>query len=181
MRKLTLFILLQYIFFISPSYSLIESEAFPELVYGSALKEGNLEVMEAYLEMGHSSTKIDSSGLNPLAYAIQNNSIEMIDLLIKYKADVEDTFLEKTTPLIYSVLLEKIDLIDHLMDKGSEINFQDNIGRTALMIAVERENIGIVKKLMKYDPDIGITDFSGKNVLDYLSFVRKREIKKLFE
>ena len=36
-------------------------------------------------------------------------------------------------------------------------------------------------KLMKYDPDIGITDFSGKNVLDYLSFVRKPEIKKLFE
>ena len=181
MRMLTLFILFQFIFFISPSYSLIESEAFPELVYASALEEGNLEVTEQYLEMGHSSTKIDSSGLNPIAYAIQNNSIDMIDLLIEYKADIKATFLEKTTPLIYSVLLEKVDLIDHLMVKGSEINFQDNIGRTALMIAVERENVGIVKKLLKYGPDIGITDFSGKSVLDYLFFVRKREIKKLFE
>ena len=181
MRKLTLFILLQLAFFISPSYSLIESEAFPELVYASALKEGNIEVTEQYLEMGHSSTRMDSSDLIPLAYAIQNNSLAMIDLLIKYKADVKAIFLERTTPLIYSVLLEKTDLIDPLIEKGSEINFQDNLGRTAIMIAVERENIRMVKKLLKHSPDLEITDFSGKSVYDYLDFVRKREIKKLFE
>jgi ankyrin repeat protein len=83
--------------------------------------------------------------------------------------------------LIYSVLLEKIDLIDPLIEKGSKINFQDRLGRTAIMIAVERENIGIVKKLLKYNPDTEIADFSGKSVYDYLAFVRKREIKKLFE
>ena len=181
MKKLLFFAVL--IFYLSsvPVDAIIESEVFPELVFSSALKENNIEVVEKLLESGQSSNNLDSDKLTPLAYAVKNSSLDMVDLLIKYRAEINLAFLDKTTPLLYASLLEKKDMIEILIDKGARIDDQDNLGRTSLMIAVERENLELVKEILKFGPDKELTDYSGQSIFDYLKFVRNRELKKLFE
>ena len=137
MKKIIIFVLLYVLFSIKPIHSLIESEAFPELVYRSALKEGHLEKLEQMLESGHSSTQKDNDDMIPLAYAIKNNNKKMVNLLLKYGANINSEFLDKLNVLIYCVMLEKVELINFLVQKGVDINKQDRIGRTSLMIAVE--------------------------------------------
>lgn len=179
MLKLKVILIVLSIFAFSKTYALIESEVFPELVYQSALNEGNLEVIEMYLELGQSSTRINKKDLIPLAYAVKNNSKKMIDLLLKYDADINDTFLDKTSLLMYSIMLNRNNLIEYLIKKGVDINLQDGIGRTALMIAIEKENLIAVKTILKQNPQLDITDFSGNSIFEYVKFIRDRKIKNL--
>ncbi len=181
MNKLIFFYICFFFIYNTSLNALVESEVFPELVYRSALKEGNIDVIRQHLDLGHSSTKLDGKKLSPMAYAVKNESIVMMELLLKYKANINGEFLDKITPLTYSVLLEKDKLIEFLIKNGSDINHQDNIGRTALMIAIERENITIVQKLLEYKPDLSQTDFSGKDIYDYIQYIRKPQLKELFK
>lgn len=162
-------------------FALVESEVFPGLVYQSALEEGNIEVIEKYLELGQSSNKKNKYNLIPLAYAVKNNSKKMIDLLIKNGANINNVFLDKTSILMYCVMLDKNNLIDYVIEKGVDINLQDGLGRTALMIAIEKENRTAVEKIIKKNPNMEITDFSGNSIFEYINFIRDRKIKNLVE
>lgn len=179
MNKLIVTIILFFLLYIDKANSLIESEVFPEMVYQSALEEGNIETIKMYLELGQSPTKLNKKDLNPLAYAIKNNSVEMINLLIENKAKINDTFLDKTSLLMYCVMLEKNSLINVIIENGINIDLQDSLGRTALMIAVEKENLDAIKKILFHKPDIKATDFSGNSIFDHSKYVRDRKVKEL--
>ena len=53
-----------------------ESDVFPELVYWSAVKKGNLEKIQFYLDSGYSSSNTDNDNMTPLAYSVKNSNKE---------------------------------------------------------------------------------------------------------
>ena len=179
MKHLRLFFIFYLLIESSFTHAIDESDVFPELVYKSALKDGNLDKISFYLELGHSSTDKDSENIIPLGYAVKNNSREMINILIKYDALINAQFLDKLTPLAYAVVLSRENLIDILVKHGGNLNSQDDVGRTPLMIAIEKNDLGCVKEILKYKFDKEINDYAGNTIFDYLLYSRNDEIKRL--
>lgn len=52
-----------------------------------AVSGGKVKAVQALLTIGADPNKRDDNGLSPIQIAIKNNSLEIIKLLIKYKAD----------------------------------------------------------------------------------------------
>ena len=176
MRNLTFFLVFLVIFVNQSSFSIDESDVFPELVYWSALKKGNYDKILYYLDNGLSPSTLDNQNMSPLAYGIKSNNKQIIKLLIEYDADVNGTFLNNLSPLIYASYLNRFELIQTLLENNADVNKQDNLGKTALMVAIEKEHPKIVKQLIKSDIDVEISDYAGNTIFDYIKFIRNQEI-----
>ncbi|WOG29821.1 ankyrin repeat domain-containing protein [Endozoicomonas sp. 8E] len=92
----------------------------------------------------------DDQGNTSLHYAIQNNDIEMIKILLKNGAGINIQNSLGYTPLHFAVLLENKKVVGCLMEHKGEIanpNICANDGRTPLSIAYKSRLIDIVKAL----------------------------------
>ncbi len=158
------------------SFTVDESDIFPELVYWTALKKGNYDKVSFYLESGFSSSTPDNNGMTPLAYGIKSNNKKIIELLLEYDADIEGIFLNKMTPLLYAAYLNRFELIPFLIENNANVNKQDNLGKTALMIAIEKEFPNTVKQIINTGINPDISDYAGNTIFDYLKFTRNQEI-----
>lgn len=61
----------------------------------------------------------NGGGYTPLTFAIINKSIEAVDLLIAYGADVDMMDNQGKTPLIWAVEIKSLDIVKLLLDLGA--------------------------------------------------------------
>ena len=80
----------------------------------------NLKVIETILSNGANPNQIDSEEKAPLIYAIEQKNIDLIRLLIKYKADISfKTLNGKYTPLAFACLIDDKNIVKELL-KGKK-------------------------------------------------------------
>ena len=91
----------------------------------------------------------DNNGCTPLHHAVSQNRIEIIPLLISYKADVDkkDNFGE--TPLHKAANQNKAEAADKLLEHFVKINEQDKRGTTPLHHAASKDYTEIMNILLK--------------------------------
>ncbi|WP_422133281.1 ankyrin repeat domain-containing protein [Endozoicomonas sp. ALD040] len=92
----------------------------------------------------------DDQGNTSLHYAIQNNDIDMIEILLKNGAGINIQNSLGYTPLHFAVQLENKEVVGCLMEHKGEIanpNICANDGRTPLSIAYKSRLLDIVKAL----------------------------------
>ena len=88
-----------------------------------------------------------------------DNNIEMAELLLKYKADVNAAVYLTDSVLILAVDNNNMEMVKLLLSYGADINYQGFRGITALFSALEydrKENIEMVKLLIKNKADVNI-------------------------
>jgi len=93
--------------------------------------------------------QVDSKGLTPLMYCIQNERSGMVDYLLEKEIDVNKQDDIGNTALFYAVFKskDKTDLIEKLLKKGADMNIANNAGVSPLSLANSMAN-DRVKKFM---------------------------------
>lgn len=175
-----------------------------------AISKNSIECAEILLKNNANVHAIDNKeGYSPILYCcVERDNEEMIDLLLKFGADINDQSAEKHTVLTYAdeKLMPKLialdadiyaidgkgrnvlhnrmrynfDSLEYLIKKGVDIDKQDFEGMTPIMIAVERQNFAAFNTLLQYDADISKINNFDATVNDLIR-VRPNEAKQKFE
>lgn len=106
----------------------------------------------------------DQSHLLPLWLAIEEDDLPMVKLLLKFKADPNDS-QRNGVPLIF-VSLGKPQILQALLDAGAKTDLRiDNAARTPLQAAVMRDETAAVEILLKHGLDPNERDSTGETAL----------------
>lgn len=82
---------------------------------------------------------------------------ELIEILVKAKADVNAANAVGTTPLITAAFFNKAPLMKLLIDAGADVNHADKVGVTAIMYAAVRGSMDAIEVLLNAGVDINKT------------------------
>ena len=134
----------------------------------SACFRGEVAVVRVLLNAGICVNNTDHETKDtPLMLAIRRNNLDLIDLLIKRKADVNAACEHGETPLLYACRFGNYCTIAMLIDAKVDVNKKNNDGQTPLMYASECGHPRIVEKLIFHGADVDETDVNGKTAFDY--------------
>ncbi|KAJ8684109.1 hypothetical protein QAD02_019901 [Eretmocerus hayati] len=101
----------------------------------AAMENGQEEIVKLMLSKGCSVSEF--SGDTPLHAAIRLRNINMVRLLLQYKAPIEATIGNGQTPLHYAVMSRQKGIILLLLQHGANSQAIDGFGRTLLHLAIE--------------------------------------------
>jgi cytohesin len=117
----------------------------------------------------------------PLWLAISENQLPMVQLLLKLKADPNDSQIDGRSLLFAA--LSKTKILEALLDAGATANVEDPTrfgwNRTPLQSAVGDNEVAAVEALLKHGADPNIRDANGYTAL-YLAAARPAD-RKIFE
>lgn len=99
-----------------------------------------LDFIKLLLENGANVNAKNVYGLTPLMYAIINNKLATVKLLLKYEADVNITDacfvkINGDNALIYAARYNRAEIAELLIKHGANINFTNNVGNDAIAYA----------------------------------------------
>jgi ankyrin repeat protein len=79
---------------------------------------------------------LDAGGLTPLLYAVRENCLSCVDVLIEHGVDLNKPDPEGMSPLVLAALNSHWDISRALIQAGADVNQWDNYGRAPLLTAV---------------------------------------------
>lgn len=91
----------------------------------------------------------NSSQGTALLGAAYKGYFEIIQLLIKYKADVNMADSNKSTPLIYSVIYNRNQIAKFLFENGADINHKDGTNQSAFDYVKSLKNDELINLFTK--------------------------------
>lgn len=101
----------------------------------------------------------------PLIIATLQDNVEIAQLLIRAKAELNATNKEGQTALIIAVLEGKPNVLKLLIDANANLNTQDNHNFTALMWASIKGQLNTVRALVDAGANLDIQDKDGNTAL----------------
>lgn len=119
-----------------------------------AAKKGNLKIATVLTEVG-SRVVQDIEGCNPIHYAIRNNNIDIVKLLLKSNT-FDALFLNTICPLKCSVEQGYPHMARLLLQKGAPVNSGDKNKNTAMHFAAIEDKPEIGKVLTEFRADINL-------------------------
>lgn len=129
-----------------------------------AVKTGDIKKVESYLEKG---VDINSRGglylWPPLHYAVHDNNLDMVKLLIDKGANVNRKTMEQVTALMWATDIGNTEIV---LENGADIDAINFKGHTALIIAVRKEKLEMVKFLIDNNAELNTKSNYGQTTLD---------------
>ncbi|KAI5762929.1 RNASEL protein [Gulo gulo luscus] len=119
----------------SPTPSGTETTSGDGIQLLSAVKEGNIELLQQLLEGGAEVNFQDEWGWSPLHNAVQSCRVDMVNLLLHYGADPCLKKKNEATPFIIAGIVGNVELLKLFLSKGADVNECDANGFTAFMEA----------------------------------------------
>ena len=160
-------------------------------VYFYLMKGGAVsQILHELLERGADVDARDKLGYTALHITIYysrayNNEegIEIVRQLLKYKPDVNAKTFSSDTPLHYAAYRSSAVCIDVLLAAGARVNELDANGSTALHWAVcnERQAETVAEQLILAGIDMNVIDRSGMTALDSARSRNKHAVIKVLE
>jgi len=97
----------------------------------------------------------DNNQDSPLMYAIQEESLPLIKLLIDYGADVNFTLHGGISPLIRAVQKNSIPMVELLLHRGAKVNITDGLWEySSLIYAIEEDSLSMAKLLIDHGANV---------------------------
>lgn len=135
----------------------------------TAVLKGDIDtVMKMLSENGDIVSEYDDKdGFPPIIKAAKQNDISMVDLLIKYCADINSTSAHGTSnPLIESSADGLYEMVEYLLKHGANVKLTNTLlGMNALHIAAFHNRLQVCIVLLKYGMDINSIDNRGMTPL----------------
>lgn len=105
----------------------------------------------------------DKSGIYPLHIATQNDSLNMINLLIKH-CNVNNRSIDSTqiTAIWLAAQNGKIDIIKILADNGADLNIvRADTGMPPIHVAMQKKHLEVANELLSRGANVNIVDAGG--------------------
>lgn len=118
-------------------------------------------------------SKLDNSNATALHFAAINGHLEIAELLIKNKADI-NIEVKRASALNIAIMRGHTKMAKLLIEKGSDLNSQDILGNTPLHNAIIKNNTQIVELLIKNKASKEIKNKKGKTPSDLLKTDSKK-------
>ena len=115
----------------------------------------------------------------PLHLAVLRGQIDVVQLLLEEKAEIEATDSDGYAPLHLAVLRGQIDVVQLLLEEKAEIETTDEIGRTALFLAAGHYQIEVAQLLLEKNAQIEASDYYERTPLHLAVEVGGRDIVQL--
>lgn len=109
--------------------------------------------------------RIGGKGLTRLQQAADENDTDRIRLLLKRKADINETGLCGESALHRAARLNNYSAARLLIESGADINLTDGQGQTALHNAVLQGNTMIATRLLEAGADVTVADHEGRTAM----------------
>jgi ankyrin repeat protein len=105
---------------------------------------------------------LDTGGLTPLMYAIRENCLSCVEIMIKHKVDLDLPDPDGTSPLLLAIHNNRWDISKRLIEAGADVQQWDTFGQAPLLAIVSRHGNSRV------DPGEPLNETSGTQVLQML-------------
>jgi len=92
----------------------VDSEGSSALSYAINNDPNNLGLIEKVLLYGANVNQLDKENKVPLIYAIENENIDLVKLLTKYKADIQMKLPDGLTPIKLACIKNNTDIVKEL-------------------------------------------------------------------
>jgi len=120
-----------------------------------AVQNGLVEASRLLLQHKAEIDGKDNKGRTPLDWALSNNNIGALHLLLEYDASVNHHESEfGSTPLILAVQNGRFEASRLLLQHDAKVNGKDNKGRTALDWALSKSDVGAIHLLLEYGANV---------------------------
>lgn len=83
---------------------------------------------------------LDSGGFTPLLYAVRENCLSCVEVLIGHGADLDKPDPDGVSPLLLAVLNSHWDIAKRLVEAGADVQQWDMFGQAPLLAVVSRRN-----------------------------------------
>lgn len=137
------------------------------------------EAVNFLLEKGADERAIngeDSQNNTALIYALKDNDVDMVGLLIDHGADVNRGYSE--TPLLWAAKNNSINMVKKLLEKGGDKTINKrSYDVTPLVWAIKHSNFDMVKLLLENGADSNTT-FDEENCYDSMETVLTLAVEK---
>ena len=125
-------------------------------------EEVNMSVIKLLLNNGADLEQNYKGGETVLHHAINNcNSTQLIQMLVDYGANVNQTDEDGCLALFYAIDLDNPEIVKVLLDCGTNVNQVDKEGNSALNYATGPDNkisIQVIKLLLDYGANVNHSD-----------------------
>ena len=119
---------------------------------------------------------------SPLYSAADGGDLEMVQMLLDYKADVNSCSRHGVTPLItasWQAHPQTLHVVRVLLENGANPNVWDEDGRTALYAASSHGSLEVVRLLLKYGAEVEPENDKGRIPIQIASVNGHHEVMKL--
>lgn len=155
----------------------IDINGFPNF-FKYLMNEDNIDIIEILLNIGLDvNNTVDTAGRSALHYVASAGANNLLNILIRYWADVNIQCNIYSTPLIRAVGNDNYDGIKILLENGANINLADDAGTTPLHYATTNSSFEMVRYLIRSGADINLVDNNGFTVLDIAQFLVRTDIE----
>jgi ankyrin repeat protein len=137
------------------------------------------ECIARLLGEGYSVDSADDDGQTPLHWAIRNQQVSTVKLLLEQNACVNLVDKEGKSALHYAINQSETDLLQVLGTRNANLELADVKGRTPLLTAVEASSIVGTKYLLDMGANPTAMNFKQQNVLHLAALAETDEALKL--
>jgi ankyrin repeat protein len=130
-----------------------------------AVLDRDLSQAKALLLSGNAPQGRDLNRRPLTVIAVANNDLAMLDLLLAYGANANETDAQGNSPLSHAAALGSIDAVERLIAAGVQLDWANQQGMTPLMRAAQVGANAIVRRLIDAGALVDLTDFTGRDAL----------------
>jgi ankyrin repeat protein len=127
-----------------------------------AIALGNIDRVNAALDMGAAVTDADALSNTPLHQAAQDGETEILQILIRHTISLDIKNAKGLTPLCLAACGNHAKIIEMLAKVGANVDFAtSDVRETPLMMAAYRNHGKAVKALLKHGAKVDAQDVNG--------------------
>lgn len=132
-------------------------------VFRRALHEHDLDRARRMLQMGHMDVNGFNTGQPPLHFAVEDDNLPAVELLLEHGVDVSFKYSGWTALhlAVFHYTESSYDICKLLLDSGANFNELNKTSETPICIALACSNMKIVQLLLDYGADIESTTSNG--------------------
>lgn len=131
-----------------------------------ALELGHVKVVSELCRRRCSVSVLDHGGLTPLQLAASLGLTEIVELLVRNRADVDSVMADTgETALHLATAGSYLQTVRVLLERGATVDKQNKEGRTSLMYAAQQSSQQLVLTLLEFGARRDLRDLRGNTAL----------------